>query len=113
VAKQAKSRRLVAVIAGDRGLEKVNSERSKNMNQLRGTVHGKVIELSEETGLPDGQEVTVVVNPVPLKCEDELPLPGDGLRRSAGAWAEDAAELENYLEWNRQQRKLGRRETRP
>ena len=31
-----------------------------------------------------------------------------GLRRSFGAWAEDGAELDEYLEWNRQQRKLGR-----
>jgi len=33
-----------------------------------------------------------------------------GLRRSFGAWAEDAEELDKYLEWNRQQRKLSRRE---
>jgi hypothetical protein len=33
-----------------------------------------------------------------------------GLRRSFGAWAEDADELDKYLEWNRQQRKLSRRE---
>lgn len=33
-----------------------------------------------------------------------------GLRRSFGAWAEDANELDEYLEWNRQQRKLRRRE---
>jgi uncharacterized protein (DUF433 family) len=33
-----------------------------------------------------------------------------GLRRSFGAWAEDAEELDKYLEWNRQQRKIGRRE---
>jgi uncharacterized protein (DUF433 family) len=29
----------------------------------------------------------------------------EGLRRSFGAWAEDAEELDQYLEWNRQQRK--------
>jgi uncharacterized protein (DUF433 family) len=32
------------------------------------------------------------------------------MRRSFGAWAEDAAELDKYLEWNRQQRKVNRRE---
>ncbi len=33
-----------------------------------------------------------------------------GLRRSFGGWAEDADELDEYLEWTRQQRKLRRRE---
>jgi uncharacterized protein (DUF433 family) len=33
-----------------------------------------------------------------------------GLRRSFGAWAEDEKELDQYLEWNRAQRKIGRRE---
>ncbi len=33
-----------------------------------------------------------------------------GLRRSFGAWAEDAVELDRYLEWTRQQRKTKRRE---
>jgi hypothetical protein len=33
-----------------------------------------------------------------------------GLRRSFGAWAEDAEELDQYLEWTRQQRKINRRE---
>jgi uncharacterized protein (DUF433 family) len=33
-----------------------------------------------------------------------------GLRRSCGAWAEDAEELNQYLEWIRQHRKTSRRE---
>ena len=73
---------------------------------LKGIVHGKVIELEREAGLPDGQAVTVTVQPLP---EKRLP-PGEGIRRSAGAWADDAEELDGYLEWNRQQRELGRRE---
>ncbi len=32
-----------------------------------------------------------------------------GLRQSFGGWAEDAEELDKYLEWTRQQRKIGRR----
>jgi uncharacterized protein YdhG (YjbR/CyaY superfamily) len=47
------------------------------------------------------------------KLED-LPMPpGEGLRRSAGAWADDPQGLEEFLEWNRQQRKNGRRELDP
>ncbi len=33
-----------------------------------------------------------------------------GLRRSCGGWAEDAEELDKYLEWTRQHRKIRRRE---
>ena len=32
-----------------------------------------------------------------------------GLRRAFGGWAEDADELDDYLEWTRRQRKIGRR----
>jgi len=74
---------------------------------FKGVVHGKTIELDQEPGFPDGQAVTVMVQPV--SAAGKLP-PGEGLRRAFGAWAEDAAELDQYLEWNRQQRKLNRRE---
>jgi len=73
---------------------------------LRGVIHGKTIELDQEPGLPDGQSVSVTVQPLPAK---RLP-PGEGIRRSAGAWADDAEELDRFMEWNRQQRKVGRRE---
>jgi len=33
----------------------------------------------------------------------------EGLRRSFGGWAEDADELDQYLDWTRQQRKVRRR----
>lgn len=145
---------------------------------LKGVVHGSVIELDRDLGLPDGQPVSVtlefatILPPGPIP--DDLPrserwldrlvfdssvLPGvrivkgtnlaadsllteieqgasdgalrqaypqltaqdvealreyarvpDGIRRTAGAWAEDADELDEYLAWARQQRKVGRRE---
>jgi uncharacterized protein (DUF433 family) len=34
----------------------------------------------------------------------------EGIRRSFGGWADDAEELDEYLGWTRQQRKLRRRE---
>jgi hypothetical protein len=72
-----------------------------------GVVHGKTIELDDETGLPDGQQVRIIIQPVfaTESLIDRLP-PGEGIRRSAGAWADDAEELDKYLEWNRQQRKI-------
>ena len=78
---------------------------------VKGVVHGKTIELEKEPGLPDGQEVTVTVQPA-VTAARKLP-PGEGLRRSAGAWADDIEGLDQYLEWNRQQRKLSRRELEP
>ena len=76
----------------------------------KGVVHGKTINLDQEPGLPDGQQVMVTVQPV---TSGEKLRPGEGLRRSAGAWADDIEGLDKYLEWNRQQRKLGRRELEP
>lgn len=54
---------------------------------FRGIVHGNTIQFEEELGLPDGHEVTVTVQPPDLPWK-RLP-PGEGIRRSAGAWAED------------------------
>lgn len=69
---------------------------------LRGVVHGKVIQLETEIGLPDGQEVTVSVQPLPAKRDAS----GEGLRRSAGAWSDDPDGLDAYLEDNRRARQL-------
>jgi hypothetical protein len=78
-----------------------------HMNSVfNGVVHGKMIELDHEPGLPDGHQVRVTVQPA---NEIEKLSPGEGLRRSAGAWADDAEELNVYLEWNRQNRKARRR----
>jgi hypothetical protein len=72
-----------------------------------GIVRGSSIDLERPVGLPDGQEVTVVVRP---SNGVERRPPGEGLRRSAGAWSDDPAGLNEYLEWNRQQRKQSRPE---
>lgn len=72
---------------------------------LRGVIRGNTIELEHPPGLPEGQEVKVTVEPT---GPAGLP-PGEGLRRAAGGWSDDVDGLERYLEWNRQQRKQGRR----
>jgi hypothetical protein len=74
---------------------------------MRGVIRGKTIELEQAPGLPDGQPVGVTVEPLAATDPEPLP-PGEGLRRAFGAWSEDAEELAVFLEWNRQQRKLGR-----
>lgn len=54
---------------------------------LKGVVRGRTVELEREAGLPDGQSVQVVLLPV----GEGTPLaPGEGIRRSAGGWAEES-----------------------
>jgi hypothetical protein len=77
-----------------------------NGSDIRGVIHGKTIELDMETGLPEGQPVRVTVEP--LASVERASPPGQGLRRAFGAWADDAEDLDRYLEWNRRQRKIGR-----
>jgi len=74
-------------------------------NILKGTVHGKIIELEREPGLPDGQSVSVTL---------VAALPSNGrLRRSFGSWADDAAELDQFLEQIRGDRKRQRDQLAP
>ena len=77
---------------------------------VRGVIHGKMIELEQAPGLPDGQQVGVTIEPLPATGLGQLP-PGEGLQRAFGAWAADAAEVDTFLEWNREQRKVGGRKT--
>ena len=73
---------------------------------VKGVVRGKTIELEQSPGLPDGQEVMVTVQASTNDAaQDAARGAGEGIRRSAGAWADDVDGLEQYLEWSRQQRK--------
>ena len=76
-----------------------------NSTIIRGVVHGKIIELDEELGLPEGQTVQIIVKVVPASHK-----PGEGLQKAFGGWSDEAEELDEYLEWNRKQRKQGRPE---
>ena len=51
---------------------------------LHGKVHGKMIELDEDLGVAEGQEVEVQVKLVPATRKW-----GDGILRTAGALADD------------------------
>jgi hypothetical protein len=48
-----------------------------------------MIELESEPGFPDGEVVSVIV-------QRTLP-PGDGIRLSAGAWADAGSDLDEWL----------------
>ena len=73
---------------------------------LKGVIHGRRIELETEPGLPDGQAVSVIVEPVVPKDSQAA---YEALKRAAGAWENDDPEgLEQYLEQTRRQRKVNR-----
>jgi hypothetical protein len=77
---------------------------------IKGIIHGKVIKLQQEPGLPDGQEVSVTVEPISSATSPTSPQARAALSRAAGAWEDEPEELDRYLEWNRQQRKGNRPE---
>ncbi len=77
---------------------------------LKGVINGRTIELEREAGFPDGQEVSVSVEPVLSAASPTTPEAHAALLRAAGAWVDDAEELDRYLEWNRHQRKGNRAE---
>ena len=59
---------------------------------LHGIVHGKMIELTEDLGLAEGEEVEVSVQTVPTKR-----IWGEGLRRCAGALANEWTEEDDRI----------------
>jgi hypothetical protein len=70
---------------------------------INGKIHGKTIELDEDLGVADGQEVQVQVTIVSPARKW-----GEGILRSAGALADDP-EWDTIMEQIYQDRKLERR----
>ncbi len=70
---------------------------------LHGKVHGKTIELDEELGVADGQEVEVQVKVIPAPRKW-----GEGILRTAGALADDPY-WDAIMEEIHQSRKIERR----
>ncbi len=73
-----------------------------NPSTMRGIVHGNTIEVEGNLNLPDGQQVKVIVQPMLTREE--------AIRQSFGVWAEDAAELDEFLEGVRRDRQQERPE---
>jgi hypothetical protein len=55
---------------------------------LHGKAHGRTIELDQDPGVPDGQEVEVTLRVVQTGAVSKLS--GDGIRRSAGPLPDDS-----------------------
>ena len=59
---------------------------------MNGIIHGKTVELSDDPGMEDGQEVEVMV-----RLAKENGNWGDGLRRCAGALADSWTEEDDRI----------------
>ncbi len=64
---------------------------------LKGTIHGKTIELEEQPGLPDGQPVSVLLVLAPGTA--------GSLHSAFSSWSEDAGELDDFMNQIYQDRK--------
>lgn len=69
---------------------------------LTGIIHGKTLELDHDTGFPDGERVSVVIQPQP---QPKLP-PGEGLLRAFGGWSDDPEGVDRFIEEVRRLRDL-------
>ena len=56
------------------------------------------------------QRLQPELTPADLEAVRNYSRVPEGLRRSFGGWAEDSVELDKYLDWTRQQRKVRRPE---
>jgi hypothetical protein len=81
------------------------------METHTGIAHGKFIELDSESGFPEGQPVSVVVHSLAAVGKSAVAPPKEDISLAFGAWADEADEVDEFMQWNRQQRKIGRPET--
>jgi hypothetical protein len=79
---------------------------SKTTEILRGIVHGKSIELEHPLPMPDGSEIELVVKRTPMSAEQRK----QRLEAIFGSCEQDAEDLDEFLNWNREQRKHSRPE---
>ena len=79
---------------------------SKTTEVLRGIVHGKSIELEHPLSMPDGSEIELVVKAIPISAEERQ----QRLEAIFGSCEQDAEDLDDFLGWNREQRKHSRPE---
>ena len=67
---------------------------------FRGVIHGNIIALFDQPALPDGQVVSVTVQPTAMTDQEQA---NEGLIKSFGAWADEGPEFDEYLRTCRQE----------
>ena len=77
------------------------------VRQIHGVIHGRTIELTEDPGVADGQQVEITIKTV----ANSRPW-GEGLRRCAGAFATDWTEEDDRIleEFHQERRRDTRKE---
>ncbi len=80
---------------------------SDESTTMTGTIRGRTIELDREPGLPDGQQVSVTLQPARL---ERAASPAERLKRAFGSWAHGGAELDRFMEELEVERKIDRPE---
>ena len=79
---------------------------SKTTEVLRGIVHGKSIELEHPLSIPDGSVIELVVKRAPINAEQRQ----QRLEAIFGSCTADSEDLDDFLNWNRDQRRRSRPE---
>ena len=79
---------------------------SKTTEVLRGIVHGKSIELEHPLPMPDGSQIELIVKRTPISTEQR----NQRLEAIFGSCEQDSEDLDDFLDWNREQRKHSRPE---
>lgn len=73
---------------------------------VTGTIRGRIIELADETGLPNGATVQVTIEPAEVAIESPAKRPDSraAVLESAGAWADaDGTDFDRWQKWTRDQ----------
>lgn len=78
---------------------------------VKGVVRGQSISLHLPTGLPDGQEVEIIIRPDPNIPDQSGVSPMDRLRRAFGGWDDDGQTLDDIFKQIRRDRDLPSRPT--
>ena len=78
---------------------------SDTAESFQGILDGQSIKLDRPPGLPDGSKVSVVVRKAKLSAGEREAK----LKELFGGCSEDAQELDSYMQWNREQRRINRR----
>ena len=74
---------------------------------FHGVVREETIGVDQNPGSQDGHSVTMTGE---TTTSPKSPAALESLKRAAGSWVEDSSDLDEFLEWNRRQRRGSRAE---
>ena len=75
---------------------------SDTAESFQGILDGQSIKLDRPTGFPDGSKVSVFVRKAKLSAAEREAK----LKELFGGCSEDAKDLDSYMQWNHEQRRI-------